>query len=172
MVQEKTETKFGLVALSEASDIPIGVYQRHGLTEVNHTSYGSVIKTPYYDKNRSEIGAKFLLSTDPSDYIWRKDSNPYGCALYGAHELDTAYQKGYVYLAYNEIDCITLWHNDLPAVALPDTATWNEHTIRKYLGDDRIGKVFVLTDAETVINRMKGSAISDKFLLTKRGGTS
>ena len=171
MVQEKIESKFGLVTLSEATDIPISVYQRHGFQETN-TSGGREIKIPYYDQNRSETGAKFLISTDPSDFRWRRDSSPYGCALYGAHELDTAYQKGYVYLASNEIDCITLWHNDLPAVALPDAATWNEHTIRKYLGDDRIGKVFVLTDAETVINRMKGSAISDKFLLTKRGGTS
>ena len=170
LVQENNEQAFGLATLAEAYGIPINVYQRNHFSVIN-TSGGRAIKVPYQDHNWDELGAKFFSSTDPKDFVWRNGSKAYGCALYGQHQLDRAYEQGHLYLASNEFECIALWERDIPAVSLPDTATWNEHIITNYLKDERIRKIFVLTEAETVINKIKGSAISYKFLLPQLGAS-
>ena len=130
---------------ADALKIPWDDLCSYGLSGLNISAYGPVVKIPYWEHDRSSkpIAVRFRLNMEGDDrFVWRKGDR---ACLYGTWKLWLAREKGYVVIVEGESDCHVLWHHEIPAVGVPGTKTW-KHDWASYL--EEIPTVYVVAEPD------------------------
>lgn len=103
---------------AERLQLSYGLVAELGLTDFYYSGKAA-IKIPYFNKNRQEVGARFIVRSaglpDGIAFVWKKNVKH---VPYGLWRMDgNSTQKGVV-LVSDEIDCHVLWAHGIPALAV------------------------------------------------------
>ncbi len=156
-----------LADYAAAKAIPVDRLRCFGLSQI---TIGGVpaVRIEYRDGSGAETASRFrfALQGKGERFKWRRGTKP---TLYGLDRLADARSARYVVLVEGESDAHTLWHNEVPAIAVPGASNWKEDCDAPHL--DGIATVYVVIEPDDGGDAMQRwiakSAIRDRVRLVR-----
>jgi hypothetical protein len=153
-----------LAAYGEAKQLPVDFLEKCGLSD----SYigRPVVRIPYTDAAGNETAVRFRLAlVGESRFRWRRGSQP---CPYGLRRLADARAVGFVVVVEGESDAQTLWFHNLPALGLPDAASWRPEWAAAL---DGIDSIYVVIEPNgrgaAMVNWLAGTPFRDRVRLVE-----
>jgi hypothetical protein len=118
--------------------------------------------------NQTHLRLRFKLNGKKGKFGWKKGHT--NAPLYGAWMARAMLAaEGYAVLLEGESDCVTCWHNGVPALGLPGAGNWSEERHAATL--EGAQKIYVIIEQDTggtaVLKWLARSSIRDRVLLVK-----